>query len=213
MISHLIELIRDVILPYGAIGVFFASIIEEVIAPIPSAFVLTASGFFLIPHGPLFESLWAIVITIAIPGALGVTIGSLFVYGIAYTYGKPALLRWGKYLGITWEEVEKFEKRFEKGYIDEIALFTARALPLIPSVVISSFCGLVRMPLKEYVLYSFLGTIIRGLFLGFIGWQVGDVYKKIATYLDAAEKFIFLFLFMAFLLFMGHRVYRRRMQG
>ncbi len=180
------------------------------IAPIPSALVLTASGFFLIPDRSLFDSLWRIFIIIAIPGALGVTLGSLVVYGIAYTSGKPILIRWGKYLGITWGEIEKFEKRFESGYIDEVALFTVRAIPIIPSVVISSFCGLVRLPLKEYLVYSFLGTIIRAFFFGIIGWRVGDIYARMAGYFNAIESVAFIGIILVIFFFIAHRMRARR---
>ena len=49
-------------------------------------------------------------IYIVLPAALGVTVGSLFVYAIAYFAGKPFLERWGKYLGISWEDLEKTER-------------------------------------------------------------------------------------------------------
>ena len=39
MINNLILFIRDFLLPYGAIGVFLATVVEEIIAPIPSALV------------------------------------------------------------------------------------------------------------------------------------------------------------------------------
>ncbi|MEK7636601.1 MAG: VTT domain-containing protein [Patescibacteria group bacterium] len=213
MIEYIITIIRDFILPYGAFGVFFASIVEEVIAPIPSALVLTASGFFLIPDGSFFDSLGRIFIIIAIPGALGVTVGSLLFYGIAYTSGKPALIRWGRYFGVAWEDVEKLEKRFERGHVDEVALFTARTIPIIPSVVISSFCGFVRLPLKEYLVYSFLGTIVRAFFLGIIGWQVGDIYMRMAEYMNIIESFVFIFIIFAIIFFIARRLYMRRKIG
>ena len=208
--DHLITITRDVLLPYGALGVFWASIIEEVIAPIPSALVLTAAGFFLVPHGTLSESLRALFIIVAIPGALGITIGSLFIYGIAYISGKLALLKWGRYLGISWEDIENFEKRFEKGYMDELALFTVRALPILPSVVITAFCGLVRLPVKEYVIFSFLGLIVRAFTIGFIGWQVGNVYEKFAEKINTIENTLLILTVALVLLFIAYRIYRRQ---
>ena len=213
MITSLFNLIQQFLIPYGAWGVFLASVIEEIIAPIPSALVMTAAGFFLIPnHAWTFDALKTLVFTIAIPGALGVTLGSLIIYGLGYISGKPALIRWGGYFGLTWTDVENMEKNFSRGYSDELMLFLVRAIPIIPSVVISGFCGIIRLPLKEYVMYSFLGTIVRNIILAAIGWRVGAVYESIAVYIDKAENVIFILSGALMLGFIGYRIYKRYIQ-
>jgi membrane protein DedA with SNARE-associated domain len=214
MIQTFIHYIQNILIPFGAIGVFAASILEEIIAPIPSAFVLTAAGFFLIPnHAWTFAAMRDLLFIIAIPGALGVTIGSLLVYGISYWVGKPVLERWGKFLSISWHEVEKLERRFEKGYSDEITLFVVRAIPIIPSAIISAFCGLVRLPLKEYILFSFLGTIVRAFVLGAIGWQVGALYAQFAKLINQAEKGILVIVGILILTFTVYRNIRKKQRN
>lgn len=210
MIESTIHFIQQFLLPYGAFGVFVASIIEEVAAPIPSALVLTSAGFFLIPnHAWSLHSLEVLLFTIAIPGALGVTIGSLLVYGIGYWSGKPVLERWGKILGISWADVGRVEEKFKNSHSDEVALFTVRAIPIIPSVVISTFCGLIRLPLREYLIFSFLGTIIRAFILAAIGWQVGAIYESIAQSISKAENFIIIGIAVFVIAYIGYRLYRR----
>lgn len=211
MIESFIHYIQISLLPLGSAGVFIAAIIEEVIAPIPSVFVLTSAGFFLIEnHAWTFATFQKILFIIAIPGAAGITLGSLLVYGIGYGAGKPLLERWGSYFGISWNEVEKMERRFEKGYSDEMTLFLVRAIPIIPSVVISTFCGLIRLPIKEYLLFSFLGTIVRAFILGVIGWQVGGVYSRFAAAVSSIENAIFVAVGIAGASFIAYRYARKR---
>ena len=67
MIDFFISLIQTHLLPYGGVGVFAASVIEEVIAPIPSAFVGLAAGFLFV-SGPLsLNALFQLFLTVVIP--------------------------------------------------------------------------------------------------------------------------------------------------
>ena len=45
MIAETIVLIEKTLLPLGAFGIFVASLLEEVVAPIPSALVQLSAGF------------------------------------------------------------------------------------------------------------------------------------------------------------------------
>src|SRR5438477_612068 len=81
---------------------------------------------------------------VVIPAAAGITLGSLMVYGIAYWAGKPALDKWGKWLGLGWKDVEAIQKKFSEKSFDEWGLFILRCIPILPSVAISAFSGLIR---------------------------------------------------------------------
>lgn len=186
---------------------FTASVIEEVIAPIPSAVVGLAAGFFFVPSENLLDTIFQLILTVIIPLAAGVTVGSLFVYTIAYFAGKPFLQKWGKWFGVSWNDVEKIQQKFLSTKFDEISLVVARSIPIVPSVVVSAFCGLIRFPLRDYFVYTFAGSFVRASILGFAGWQVGEVYIKYAEVINASEKFILMFGAVAV---MGFFVWRRR---
>lgn len=214
MIQQIILIIETVVLPYGAAGVFAAAFLEEVIAPIPSALILTGSGFLFLGGDALsFSAAAKLFYTVVLPSSLGITIGSLFVYFLAYAVGKPIIIRWGKFLGISWEKIEKAEQKFTRGYYDELTLFTMRAIPLVPSVAISAFCGLVRLKIKEYILFTFLGTLVRASLLGFLGWQVGSIYIVYAEYLQKIEKIVLLSIAIGTLGFIFYRMYKKEHPG
>lgn len=208
MIDSLIIFLQTYLLPLGGLGVFLASVTEEVIAPVPSVVIIFASGFLLL-SGPVdFYSLFRLVTVVVIPSALGTTIGSLFVYAIAFFSGKTVLLKWGKWLGLSWEQVLKIQEKFSKSRFDEISLVLARATPVIPSVAISAFCGLFRVPLGSYILYTFIGIFIRSAVLGFFGWRVGELYFRYAYALSTMETAIFWSVVILVGLFVVWNIYR-----
>lgn len=188
MLSHLAELLLPLLQEYGPFGVLLASLIEEVIAPIPSTLVVLFGGFFLIPEDVTFlQAAIEVSYKVMLPASVGMAIGSLFPYYIAKIGEKVAVDRFGKLLQVDWAMVEKAQKYFEEKKSDELMLFIARAVPVIPSVVIAVFCGLIRMNVRTFIIYSFLGSLIRTFVLGMIGWAVGNAYATYAKQLSLVE--------------------------
>ncbi len=205
MIAYVVEILEIYVIPLGALGVFAAAVLEEIIAPIPSAVVQIGSGFLFVSGAVSFSTVSKLIFIVVLPAALGVTVGSLLVYGLAYRFGKPALLKWGKWLGLTWGDVERVQARFEQSSLDEWVLLIFRAIPALPSVAVSALSGLMRIPLKEYLIYTFLGTCIRALVLGAVGWQVGVLYDRYASFVNSIEKGIFIIVILAVVVFVGWR--------
>lgn len=210
MIEALILFLQTHVLPWGALGVFVASVIEEVAAPIPSALIMTMSGFLLI-SGPIsYSSILALIFKVAIPAAFGVTIGSYFVYFIAMYGGKVVIDKWGKYLGLYWSDIEKIQSKMSGSEKDEFFIGIARVLPVFPSVVISAFCGLIRMNVLKYSVISFVGIFLRGLILGTIGWQVGNVYAKYAEYIKHIENIVLFIITVIIVVFVGFKFVKKQ---
>ena len=210
MIGSLIHFIQIHLLPLGGAGVFVASVIEEIVAPIPSAVIIFASGFLLVSGPVNMDSMLQLLVKVAIPAALGVTIGSLFAYFVAFFIGKPILVKWGKWFGLSWDDIEKLHQKFSKSSFDELSLFIVRAIPIVPSVVISAFCGLIRFPLRSYLIYSFAGLLVRTTILGFVGWQIGKFYFQYAKVIALFENFILAAIVIAALVFIGWRIQAHR---
>jgi membrane protein DedA with SNARE-associated domain len=207
VIESLLSFLQLYVIPLGGIGVFLASIIEEVVAPIPSAFVLLTAGFLFLTGTSGVNFFLALVLKIIVPAAFGIVIGSLFVYGLAYKLGKPFVEKFGKLFSLKWEDIEKAEKRFAAGPKDEIFIFLARALPIIPSVAVSAFSGLFRIPIKTYLFASFLGVLIRATLLGLLGWQIGNFYEKYAEVITRFENDILIGIVIILLMWL---IYRKR---
>jgi membrane protein DedA with SNARE-associated domain len=150
MFAELTLFLEEFIITYGSLGIFVGSILEEIIAPIPSTAVIMGSSFFIMDNSQIsFQAFEKLFLNIALPAAAGVTIGSLFIYGVVYKLGKPFVDRWGKYLGLSWKEIEKTEEKYSKNNLMDVSIFTTRALPIVPSVVISAFCGFIKFDIKR----------------------------------------------------------------
>lgn len=187
MIEHGISYIQSIIAEYGALGVFIATLIEEIVAPIPSAVVPLAAGFFLLPADAPFALVFVEAIPlVALPVALGLAAGSAIVYGLAYYGGKPLIERNRRLLGISWRDVERIEAKMTKGKRDEAALFALRLIPIIPGVALSGFCGIVRYPFYRFITITLIASGLRAFVLALLGWQAGEFYLK---YLDLIEEF------------------------
>lgn len=185
MITDLITYITPFIQQHGAWGVFVISVIEEVIAPIPSSFALLGAGFFLLPSydsfsSVLLQSIWKVVI----PGGLGLAVGSMFIYALVYLEGEPIIRKYGKWFGIHWSDVEKINSKMKRGKAEEWILFGLRALPIVPNIAVSAMCGLIKYPAKKYFIITFFGSALRAFLMGILGWSLGEAYVIYASQIE-----------------------------
>jgi membrane protein DedA with SNARE-associated domain len=201
---------------YGPWSVFIGVIIESVIVPIPSPIVIMGAGFLLIsPEITVLEALKPIILLIVLPGSIASTLGAYIGYGIGYLGGKPLVDRWKGFLGFGWEDVENLERRFRAGQVNA-SIFFLRALPIFPLSVISAAAGLFRLPLKQFSLWTFYGTIPRCFFLGYLGWLMGETYHQLGYGIDKIETAVsalIVLLLMALVLWLRARVRGKILKG
>ncbi len=213
MISEITQWILEIMRAHGQIAVFIGVMIEQVIVPIPSPMIIMGAGAILIspdlniPHGFL-QILWIIVL----PGTIASTLGSYIGYTISYYGGKALVIRFQRFLDVDWNQIERLEKRFH-GKRQCLSLFFLRAIPVFPLSLISIFAGLIRFPIRPFTLYTFLGSIFRCLFLGFVGWWIGATYEKVAGHLDSLETMISVLMLIAMGGILGYLYYKFRKKG
>ncbi len=177
IIQEFVLRVSPLIHTYGALGVFVVSVIEEIIAPIPSSFILLGAGFFLLPASEsMSEVLFNALIKIVIPGGLGLAVGSMFLYSFAYIGGEPAIKKWGRWVGVSWGDVERMESRLTKSYWDEFILFAIRTVPIAPQALVSLVCGIIRYPMRNFFVTTLLGGMLRSFLMGLLGWYLGEAY-------------------------------------
>lgn len=206
MIETLILYVQSIISEYGAWGVFLATLLEEIIAPIPSPLIPLTAGFFLLPtETSLAEVAIKGILVIALPVSIGISIGSTLVYALGFFGGKPVIEKSQKWTGLNWKDIQKAEEKMTRGIKDEVMLFVLRILPIVPGVAISGFCGVMRYPFKKFIIITGLGTFVRAFLLGLLGWQVGALYANYAAMISKFEKYILWGVFLILLLFLGGR--------
>jgi membrane protein DedA with SNARE-associated domain len=190
LISEITQWIMESMRTHGQLAVFIGVMIEQIIVPIPSPLIIMGAGAILILPGisipnAFLQILWVIVL----PGSLASTLGSYIGYMISFYGGKALVLRLQRFLDVDWDQIERLEKRFQ-GRKEAWSIFLSRAIPVFPISLVSVFAGLLRIPIKPFTVYTFLGSVFRCFFLGFFGWWIGATYEKVATHIDSVETII-----------------------
>lgn len=190
MIHTLTQWIMDQLQAHGSLSVFIGVIIESVIVPIPSPLIIMGAGAILIDTSlSASQSFSPILLKIVLPGAIASTLGAYIAYGVAYWGGRPLIDKFKNYLGFEWEDILKLEEHFI-GKRAPLYLMGLRALPIIPLSLVSAVAGTVRMPIFPFSLWTFVGSVPRCLFLGYLGWLMHDTYVAIAKGFDRLEGII-----------------------
>ena len=92
-------------------------------------------------------------------------------------------------------------------------IFLTRAIPVFPVSLVSIFAGLLRVPIKPFTVFTFLGSIFRCLLLAFVGWWIGATYEKVATHLDSLETIVSILLMIGMIAILGYLYRRLRKSG
>lgn len=156
------------------IYVFLGEVVEEIISPIPSQAVMGSAGSIAFLQGwPIYTlPLFALI------GAFAKSITTMGFYVIADKLEDRLVPLFGKYVGITHEDIESIGKRFDKGGKREfVSLFLLRCLPILPSAPLSIVCGLVKVNKQTFFWSTVAGNWVRGLMIllaGYLGFDVLD---------------------------------------
>lgn len=172
ILKPLADFVTSIISNLGYPGVIFLMVFDSAMIPIPSEIILVFSGY-LVTTGT-FEP-----ISLILAGSLGNVIGSIITYYIGLKFGRLFILRFGKYFFIKEHHLEYTEKLFQK-YGDKIS-FLGRLLPAIRTYI-SLPCGVAKMNLLKYSIYTFLGSVIWNSIFTYIGIQLGSKWQEIDNY-------------------------------
>jgi membrane protein DedA with SNARE-associated domain len=148
----------------GYLGVLGLMAIESACLPLPSEIILPFAGY-LVSTGRLNLYLVATV------GALGCNLGSAIAYAMGAYGGRPAVRRWGKYVLLTDDDLNKAEWFFQR--FGGPAVFIGRMLPVIRTFIALP-AGIAHMPVIRFHLYTFAGSWPWCFLLAWVGMKLGD---------------------------------------
>lgn len=188
------------------IFVFVGAFLEEVIAPVPSPFVMTLAGSVAESQGYAF---WYLLV-IAVIASAGKTLGAILLYWLADKAEDLMLSRIGKFVGITHQEVEKFGSKLSGTKRDLITLLIIRSTPVIPSAPISLICGFLKIDLKQFITATFFGTIIRDFVYLYFGYTSLDAATKLVEGMEGVESFITIAMALIGFLIVGWIIYKKK---
>jgi membrane protein DedA with SNARE-associated domain len=194
MINSLVGWLVQAIDSLGYLGVLIAVFLESFVAVIPSQIILPFSGF-VASQGSL--NIVLVIITVAI----GAYLGSLPFYFIGRwgdDFVQKFLKKYGKYIFISNEDLDKGYKAFEK-YGGGIVFF-GRLLPLIRTVI-SFPAGAARMKFSVFSLYTIVGSLIFATVSCLAGYYMGESWAVVAVYIEQYENVVLALLSIALLIY------------
>ena len=156
----------------GYLGIVLLMGIESACVPLPSEIIMPFSGY-LVFMGTLV--LWKV----AVAGAIGCVLGSLFAYAVGAWGGRPLAQRYGKYLLISRSDLDLADRWFDR-YGSGI-IFVGRMLPVIRTFIAFP-AGVTRMPIWRFSLYTFLGSLIWCWVLAWIGLKLGEHWNTLGVW-------------------------------
>ncbi len=172
---------------FGYSGIIVMMFLESSFFPFPSEVVIPPAGY-LAERGEMNFFL------VVAAGILGSILGALFNYWLALKMGRPALLSYGRYVGLTPAAFGRVEKFFSDHGI--FGTFIGRLIPGIRQYI-SFPAGLARLPLVPFILATGLGAGIWVVILAVIGYLVGNNQELISNYSHRAFYILIPFLLLS----------------
>jgi membrane protein DedA with SNARE-associated domain len=171
---QLVEFLTNLLQSIGWFGVVVIMALESANIPIPSEVTMPLSGWMLVQARGL-SALQALLLG-GIWGAVGCTTGSILSYLLGAWGGRPLVERYGKYIMVHEEDLEKADRWFARW--GDWAAFISRLLPIVRTFI-SFPAGVVRMNFTRFTLYSFVGSFIWCGLLALGGFYFGEHWEEL----------------------------------
>jgi len=177
----------------GYLGVGFLMFLETVFPPIPSEVIMPIAGMAAAEGKMHFGFVVA-------SGTSGAMLGNIVWYLAARALGverlEPLIRRHGRWVTMTWPEVERAQKWFRENGI--FFVFLGRLVPTVRSLV-SVPAGLLKMRFKTFFLASTLGTLGWTALLASAGYKMRENYGEMEQWVGSASNAVLVVLAAGYL--------------
>ncbi|KUK65264.1 MAG: SNARE associated Golgi protein-like protein [Desulfotomaculum sp. 46_80] len=169
LLAAIAESTVEYISSLGYWGLFIGMAIESANIPLPSELILPFGGY-LVSTGKLQ------FVQAALAGTLGGIAGSILSYFLGLWGGRPFLLKYGRYIGISQKHFDQAESWFLR--YGEVTVFFTRLMPVVRTFI-SLPAGISGMNFWRFVFYSFIGSLPWCFFLTYLGLKMGQNWEDL----------------------------------
>jgi membrane protein DedA with SNARE-associated domain len=184
---------------YWLIGTLMA--VESTIVPIPSETIVPPAAYLARTHGELT------VAGVVLAATLGSWVGASVMYFGARWLGRPLVLRFGPYVGLSVAKIELAERW--SAHYGWAGVFFSRLLPVIRHLI-GIPCGILRLDFRWYSAVTLAGSLLWCSVLGWLGSTVGAHPELLR---GSLHRFLVLVLALAVLLGALYYVFVQRPVG
>lgn len=186
MLAYLVEIFTGIISDVGYLGLVFLMSLESMLAPVPSEAVMPFAGY-LVYQGRMQ---WEHVIFFS---TLGSIIGSLTSYYIGMKFGRPLILKYGRFLLLSERHLKTTEEFFRR--FGQKAVFISRFIPVVRHFI-SIPAGAARMNVLAFSLYTILGAALWNTFLAWLGLRLGSDWTVIRQWSQQLDLVVVALIFL-----------------
>ena len=152
---------------FGYLAVVILMAMENACIPIPSELILGFAGYLIFAEKMTFTGA-------IIAGMIGGMLGSIFAYLVGHSKGRAFVDKYGKYFFIKKSHVDLAQRWFDKYGIK--AVFFSRMLPVVRTFI-SLPAGFAHVNLKQFLFYTFIGSLPWTALILFAGFKLGENWK------------------------------------
>ncbi len=137
--------------------------------------IITIIAGFLVSVGSLdLPITYAVVVTADL-------VGDTLYYFVGRLGAKRFVDHWGKYLRISWEEIDKLKRHFER-HVGRTLLMGKLTHGAGGLILLAA--GVAEVPYLSFFWFNLLGTLPKSLVLLLVGFYFGHGYQRINRYLN-----------------------------
>jgi membrane protein DedA with SNARE-associated domain len=151
----------------GYAGIAGLMALESACIPLPSEIIMPFAGY-LVSTGRFG------LVAVATAGAVGCNIGSTVAYLVGAYGGRNAILRWGRYVFIDPDELDRFDHYFAR--YGNATVLIGRLLPVVRTFI-SLPAGIARMPFVRFQIFTFIGSWPWCFALAYLGFKLGEQWN------------------------------------
>jgi membrane protein DedA with SNARE-associated domain len=139
--------------------------LESTIVPIPSEVIIPPAAYLAHTQGQFT------FLGVVIAGTAGSWAGASVMYWAARFLGRPIIVRFGRFVGLTLAKIELAERWV--AHYGAPGVFLSRLLPVIRHLIgIPS--GILRMDFRWYALATLIGSLLWCSVLAWLGISIGQ---------------------------------------
>jgi membrane protein DedA with SNARE-associated domain len=167
---------------YGYFALILLSLATSACIPIPSEITYVVAGALCTTAvtGHAQFTLWAVIVSCS----LSAVVGSQIAYEVGRSAGRTVVERWGKWLLVGPQDLEKSERWFEK-YGSPTVLF-GRLLPFVRSFI-SVPAGIAEMNRVRFATLTLIGSAAWVTLLASLGYAAGSNWHRVSGDFKDAE--------------------------
>jgi len=195
-----LENLNQLIGQYGYAGIFVLLVLGIVGLPVPDETLLTLTGYLVYKGSLSFIPAFA-------SSLLGSTVGITISYIIGRTFGNYILHKYGRYINLTDEKLEKAHNWFER--IGRWSLLIGYFIPGIRHIF-TVVAGASKLKTWEFVLFAYSGAFIWVIVFFSIGYFFGD---KWAVFLQSIHRNLLLVSIIAVFLIATVYLLKKKLFG